>query len=64
METSWANFGFEHRDLKGSIHNMVVQLAMLYGMETAPMTSSHVNKLEVTEINMCRLECGHTLRDH
>ena len=29
-------------NIKGSVHKMVVQLAMLYGMETAPMTSSHV----------------------
>ena len=28
------------------------------------MTSSHVNKLEVIEVKMCRWACGHTLRDH
>ena len=27
-------------------------------------TSSHVKKLEVTEMKMCRWPCGHTLRDH
>ena len=59
-----ADFGFEHREIKGSIHTMVVQLAMLYGMETAPMTSSHVKKLEVTMINMCKFECDHRLSDH
>ena len=37
---------------------------MQYGMETVPVTSSHVNKLEVTEMKMCRWACGHTLRDH
>ena len=37
---------------------------MLYEMETLPITSSRVKKLEVTEMNMCRWECGHTLRDH
>ena len=39
---------------------------MLYGMETVPMTSSHVKKLEVTEMKMCRWAwpCGHILRDH
>ena len=31
---------------------------------TVPVTSSHVKKLEVTEIKMCRWACGHTLRDH
>ena len=50
--------------VKGKIHNMIVQPAMLYGMETVPVTSSHVKKLEVTEIKMCIWVCGHTLRDH
>ena len=31
---------------------------------TVPMTSSHVKKLEVTEMKICIWECGHTLRDH
>ena len=31
--------------MNGKIHQMIVQLAMLYGMQ---MTSSHVKKLEVT----------------
>ena len=38
---------------KGKIHKMIVQPAMLYGMETVPMTGSHVKKLEVTEIKRC-----------
>ena len=33
---------------------------MLHGMETVPMTSSHVKKREVTEIKMCKWACGHT----
>ena len=46
-------------------HKMIVQPAMLYGMEkVVPMTSSHVKRLEVTEMKMCRWACGHTLRDH
>ena len=28
------------------------------------VTSFHLKKLEVTEMKMCRWECGHTLRDH
>ena len=39
--------------VKKKIHNMIVQPAMMYGMETVPMTSSHVTKLEVTEMKMC-----------
>ena len=50
--------------VKGKIHKMIVQSANLYGMETVQVTSSHVNKLEVKEMNMCRWACGHTLRDH
>ena len=50
--------------LKGKIHKTIVQPAMLYGMETVPVTSSHVKKLEVTEMKMCRLIYDHTLRDH
>ena len=50
--------------VKGKIHNTIVQPAMLYGMETVPVTSSHVKKLEVTEMKMCRWACGHTLRYH
>ena len=38
--------------VKGKIHKMIVQPAMLYGMETVPVTSSHVKKLEVTEMKM------------
>ena len=28
------------------------------------MISSHVKKVEVTEMKMCTWACGHTLRDH
>ena len=50
--------------VRRNIHKMVIQPAMPYGMETVPMTSSHVKKLEVTEMKMCRWACGQTLRDH
>ena len=43
---------------------MTVQPAMLYRMETVPVTSAHVKSLEVAEMKMCRWACGHTLRDH
>ena len=38
--------------VKGNSHKTTVQPAKLYGMETVPMTSSHVNELEVTEMTM------------
>ena len=43
---------------------MIVQPAMLFGMQTVPVTSSRVKKREVTEKKTCRWACGHTLRDH
>ena len=49
--------------VKGKLHKMIVQPAMLYGMETVPVISSHVKKLKVTEMKMCRWACGHTRRD-
>ena len=36
--------------VKGKINKMIVQPAMLYGMETVPVTSSHVKKLEVQKL--------------
>ena len=50
--------------VKGKINSMIVQPAMLYGMDTMPATSYHVKKREVTEMKMCIWACGHTLRDH
>ena len=50
--------------VKGKIHKMIGQPAMLYWMETASVVSSHVKKLEVTEMKMCISASGHTLRDH
>ena len=49
--------------IKGEIHKVIVHPAILCGMETVPMTSSHVKNLEVTEMKICRLVGGHTLRD-
>ena len=46
---------------KGNIHKMIVQPSMLYGMETVPVTSYNEKKLEVTEMKMCRWECGRIL---
>ena len=50
--------------VKGKIHKMVVQSAMLYGMETVPLCTRDTKRLEVTEMKMCRWACGHTLKDH
>ena len=48
----------------GNIQNMIVQPAVLYVMETVPVTSAHVKKLEVTEMKMCRWACRHKVRDN
>ena len=50
--------------VKGKIHKMVVQPAMLYAMETVSVTSSQVKKLKVAEMKMCRWACGFTRMDH
>ena len=43
------------RSVKETIHKMFVQPAMLNGMETVPVTNLQMKKLELTEMNMCRL---------
>ena len=45
--------------VKGNIHKIIVQPAMLYWIETVPMISSHVKKLEVTKMKMGRWACSH-----
>ena len=37
--------------VKGKIHKIIVQPAMLYGMETMPVTISHVKKLAGSDRN-------------
>ena len=49
---------------EGEIQNMIVQPAMLDGMETMPMTRSHVKKQEVTEMKMCRWALGDHVRNN
>ena len=48
----------------GNIHNTIILPAMQYGVETVPMTSSHVKKLEVTDMKMCRSTYDQALRYH
>ena len=50
--------------VKGKIHKMIVQPAMLYGMEAVSMTRYHVKKLEVTEMKMCRWAIGDHVRNN
>ena len=50
--------------VKGKIYKMVVQPAMLYAMETLPVTNIQAKKLEVAEMKMCRWACGLTRMDH
>ena len=37
---------------------------MMYAMEMVQTTTSYLKTLEVTEMNMCKWVCGHTLRYH
>ena len=45
-------------------HKMIIQPAVMYGIETGSVTISHVKKLEMIGMKICRWACGHTLRDH
>nr|XP_027221017.1 uncharacterized protein LOC113813249 [Penaeus vannamei] len=50
--------------VKGRIHMWVIQPAMLYGMETVPLSTRNTNRRGVPEMKMSRWACGHTLKDH
>ena len=65
---NWRNMSGDKRvyippHVKGKLHKMIVQPPMLYGMDTVPVPSSHVKKLEVTQMKMCRWACGHILKE-
>ena len=49
--------------LKGGIHKAVVRLALMYGLETAPVKKAEERKLNVTEIKMLQWMLGVTRRD-
>ena len=49
--------------VKGRILSTVVHPAMLYGIETLPMTGRQENKLEVAANRMNRWSCGFTMFD-
>ena len=49
--------------VKGNIHNDR-SASYVVGIETVSVAGSHVKKLEVTEMKMCRWACGRTLIDH
>ena len=44
--------------VKGNIHKMIVQPAMLFGIETVPVISSHVKKLEVPDMKIYVKDSG------
>ena len=48
---SHANIGYQNN---GKLHKMIDQPAILYETKTMPMGSSHMKKLEGTEMKMCR----------
>jgi len=49
--------------LKGKLHKQMVRPAMLYGLETVPLTKAQEKKLEVAEMRMLRYELGATWED-
>ena len=58
IQSGWKNW----KKMSGVL--MVMQPAMLYAMETVPVTCSQVKKLQVVEMKMCRWACGFTGMDH
>ena len=50
---SYATIAYHLTLIRENIHKMIVQPAMLYGMETALTTSYHVKKLKVKEMKIC-----------
>ena len=49
--------------VKGKIHEVVVRPAMLYGMETQPLTKKQESKLDVADMKMSRWMLGLTRKD-
>ena len=49
--------------IKGKVYKTVVRPAMLYGMETVPLTKRQEAELEVTELKMLRFSLGVTRLD-
>ncbi|XP_063600640.1 uncharacterized protein LOC134776817 [Penaeus indicus] len=49
--------------VKGKLHKLMVRPAMLYGLETVPLTKSQEGELEVAEMRMMRYEVGVTRLD-
>ena len=49
--------------VKGKMYKMIVRPAMLYGIETLPLTKTQEQKLETTEMKMLRFSLGITRKD-
>ncbi|XP_063586256.1 uncharacterized protein LOC134763619 [Penaeus indicus] len=49
--------------VKGKLHKLMVRPAMLYGLETVPLTKSQKREVEVAEMRMMRYEVGVTRSD-
>ena len=49
--------------IKGKLYKTVVRPAMLYGLETAPLTSIQEKKMQTTEMRMLRWSLGVTRKD-
>ena len=49
--------------VKGKVHSSVVRPAMVYGLETVPVTKKQVEEMEVAEMKMLRFTMGVTRKD-
>ena len=49
--------------IKGKVYETVVKPAMLYGLETVPLSKRHESELDVAELKMLRFSLGVTRLD-
>jgi hypothetical protein len=44
--------------VKGKLHKTIVRPALLYGLETVPLTKVKIQKIDIAEMKMLRYEIG------
>ncbi|XP_063590671.1 uncharacterized protein LOC134767573 [Penaeus indicus] len=54
IQSGWNSWKKITDKVKGKLHRLMVRPAMLYGLETVPLTKSQEGKLEVAEMRMMR----------
>lgn len=49
--------------LKSKFYRVVIRLALLYKLKSWPVKNSHVQKMQVAEMSICRWMCGQSRND-